>query len=155
MYKITKLLSGKYQGSTDVLIADKQGKLLTTEAEQEVRWAEHFSEVLNRPLPTIEADVQDPENDLDVDTTPPDKEEIMAAIRSLKNGKAPGQDSLNAELFTADPELVAEILQALFEAIWEEKQVPEGWTEGVFVKIPKKGARSNCNNWRGITSYLS
>ena len=48
MYKITKLVSGKYRGATDTLIVDKQERLLTTEAEQEARWAEHFSEVLNR-----------------------------------------------------------------------------------------------------------
>ena len=151
MYKITKLVSGKYRGSTDTPIADKQGRILTTEAEQEARWAEHFSEVLNRPPPTAPADVQDPAKNLDVNTTPPEKQEIVAAIRSLKNGKAPGQDSLNAELFQADPELAAQVLQPLFTAIWDEKQLPEDWTEGVIVKIPKKGALGNCNNWRGIT----
>ena len=31
------------------------------------------------------------------------------------------------------------------------KQLPEDWTEGVIVKIPKKGALSYCNNWRGIS----
>ena len=142
VYKITKLVSGKYRGSTDAP---------TTDAEQEARWAEHFSEVVNRLPPTVTADVQDPAKDLDVNTAPPEKEEIVAAIRSLKNGKAPGQDSLNAELFKADPELAAQVLQPLFTAIWDEKQLPEDWTEGVIVKIPKKGALSNCNNWRGIT----
>ena len=151
VYKITKLVSGKYRGSTDAPIADKQGRLLTTDAEQEARWAEHFSEVLNRLPPTVTANVQDPAKDLDVNTAPPEKEEIVAAIRSLKNGKVPGQDSLNAELFKADPELAAQVLQPLFTAIWDEKQLPEDWTEGVIVKIPKKGALSNCNNWRGIT----
>ena len=57
VYKITKLVSGKYRGATDTPIADKQGRLLTTEAEKEARWTEHFSEVLNRPPPTIEAEV--------------------------------------------------------------------------------------------------
>ena len=142
VYKITKLVSGKYRGSTDAPMADKQGRLLTTDAEQEARWAEHFSEVLNRLPPTVTADVQDPAKDLDVNTAPPEKEGIVAAIRSLKNGKAPGQDSLNAELFKAEP---------LFTAIWDEKQLPEDWTKGVIVKIPKKEALSNCNNWRGIT----
>ena len=151
VYKITKIVSGKYRGNTETPIVDKQGRLLTTEAEQDARWAEHFNEVLNRPPPTEEADVQDPNADLSVNTTPPEKEEITAAIRSLKNGKAPGQDNLNAELFKADPELAAKVLQPLFAAIWEEKQLPEDWTEGVIVKIPKKGALSNCNNWRGIT----
>ena len=151
VYKITKLVSGKYRRSTDTPIADKQGRILTTEAEQEARWAEHFSEVLNRPPPTAPAEVQDPAKDLDVNTTSPEKQEIVAAIRSLKNGKGPGQDSLNAELFKADPELAAQVLQPLFTAIWDEKQLPEDWMEGVIVKIPKKGALSNRNNWRGMT----
>ena len=151
MYNITKLVSGRYRRATDTPIVDRQGRLLTTEAEKEARWVEHFSEVLNRPPPTTEAEVQYPDTDLDVSTAPPAKEEIIAAIRSLKNGKSPGQDNLNAELFKAEPELAAQVLQPLFTTIWEEKQLPDGWTEGVIVKIPKKGALSNCNNWRGIT----
>ena len=38
-------------GDTDTPIVDKQGKLLTKEAEQEARWAQYFSEFLNRPQP--------------------------------------------------------------------------------------------------------
>ena len=53
-YKITKLVSGKYRGSTDTRIVDNQGRPLTKEAEQEARWGENFSQVLNRPPPTIE-----------------------------------------------------------------------------------------------------
>ena len=131
-----KLDSGKYRVTT----------VLTMEAETEARWAEHFSEVLNRPPPPTDADMQDPEADLDLNTAPPENEEIMAAIRSLKNRKAPGQDSLSAELFKTDPEFAAQVLQPLFAAIWEEKPLPEDWTEGIIVKVLKKGALSNCNN---------
>ena len=102
--KIAKLVSGKYRGATDTPIVDKQGRLLTTVAEQEARWAEHFSEILNRPPPTIDAEIQDPDIDLDVNTASPEKEEIVATIISLKNGKTPGQDNLNVELFKTDPE---------------------------------------------------
>ena len=151
VYKITKIVAGKYRGTSNAPITDKQGRLLTTEAEQEARWTEHFREVLNRPPPTAEADIQDAEVDLDIDTAPPEKAEIERAIRSLKSGKAPGQDNLNAELFKVDPTMAAGILQPLFTSIWEEKELPKDWTEGIIVKIPKKGARSNCNNWRGIT----
>ena len=151
VYKITKIISGKYRGTTNSPIEDKQGRLLTTEAEQEARWAEHFNEVLNRPPPTVEADIQEAEVDLDVSSIPPTKEEVIAAIKSLKNGKAPGSDNLNAELFKADPELAAKILLPLFTAIWERKAVPGDWSEGVIIKLPKKGSRKNCNNWRGIT----
>ena len=79
----------------------------------------------------------------------------MAAIRSLKNGKARGQDSLNPQLFKAEPEFAAHVLQPLFAAIWKVKQLPDDGTEGVIVKIPKKGsskgALHNCNDWRVVT----
>ena len=128
---------------------DKQGRLITTEAEQDARGTEHFSEVLNRPPPPpppppTEADIQEAETDLDFNTNPPGKEEIIAAIKSLKNGKFPGQDK-------ADPQLAADLLQPLFADIWEGMKLPEDWTERVIVKIPKKGALNNCNNWQGIT----
>ncbi|RXN12130.1 endonuclease-reverse transcriptase [Labeo rohita] len=152
LFRITKALSGKHHGSASAPpIKDKQGRLLTTENEQEARWAEHFQEVLNRPPPEEEADIQDASADLDINTDPPGKEEIVTAIRSLKNRKAPGYDNLNAELFKADPDLAATILQPLFRTIWERKQVPHDWNKGIIVKIPKKGALSDCNNWRGIT----
>ena len=38
-----------------------------------------FSDVLNRPPPTIEAETRHPDTDLDVSTVPPEKEEIIAA----------------------------------------------------------------------------
>ena len=136
VYKITKIISGKYRGTTNSPIEDKQGRLLTTEAEQEARWAEHFNEVLNRPPPTVEADIQEAEVDLDVSSIPPTKEEVIAAIKSLKNAKAPGSDNLNAELFKADPELTAKIILPLFTAIWERRAVPGDWSEGVIVKLP-------------------
>ena len=137
VYKIT---SGKYRGVTDTPIVNKQGRLLSTEAEQEARWAEHFSEVLNRPPPTVEEE-QNPDTDLDVSTTPPEKEEIMAAIRSLKNGKAPGKDSFDAELTKADPDFAAQVPSATLCSNMEQKKLPDDRTEGAIKKIPKKGAQ--------------
>ena len=87
VYKVTKLDSGKYRGANDIPIVDKQGRLLTTEAEQETRWAEHFSDVLNRPPPTVDAELQDPDTDLDVNTASPEKEEINTAIKSSRTEK--------------------------------------------------------------------
>ena len=82
------------------------------------------------------------------------QEKIRAAITSLENEKSPGQDNLGAELFKADPQLAADLLQPLLRDIWEEKNLPKDRTEGVIVKIPKKGALNNCNKSRGI-SFLS
>ena len=29
--------------------------------------------------------------------------------------------------------------------------IPDDWTKGIIIKLAKKGALSDCNNWRGIT----
>ena len=38
VYKITKLICGKYSGNRNVPIRDKRGQLLTSEKDQEARW---------------------------------------------------------------------------------------------------------------------
>ncbi|KAL1250998.1 hypothetical protein QQF64_018794 [Cirrhinus molitorella] len=149
LYRITKQVCGKFHSTVNLPIKDKEGKLLTSQAEQDVRWAEHFREVLNREPPEEGADIQESEIDLDVNVEPPTKEEIITAIKKLKNNKAPGQDNLNAELFKT--KTAARILEPLFRTIWTETCIPEDWTKGVIIKIPKKGTLRDCNNWRGIT----
>ena len=95
--------------------------MLTTQKEQDVRWAKHFQEVLNRPPPEEQATITEAENDLEIFITPPGKNEIISAIKHLRNGKAPGKDYLNAELFKADPSTAAEILQPQFNLILARK----------------------------------
>ena len=107
--------------------------------------------MLNRPPPDRTHDIPEAENDLEVDTSPPTVDEIITAIKSLKNGKAPGLDNLNAELFKADPVVTASILYPLFKCVWNNNNIPDDWSKGSIIKIPKKGALNNCNNWRGIT----
>ena len=68
---------------------------------------EHFSEILNRPGPENTPDIA-PSSDLDINTDPPTREEIIKAVKTLKNNKAPGQDALQAELFKMNPEFVAD-----------------------------------------------
>ena len=52
----------------------------TTTAEQEVRWAKHFDDVLKRQPETAEADMQVSDTGLDVDVAQPESEEIIAVI---------------------------------------------------------------------------
>ena len=103
---------------------------------------EHFKKVLNRPAREEEPDIPEAEEDLSVDTRPPKKEEIIAAINSLRNHKAAGKDRLNAELFKADAVTAESILQPLFNTTWDRRRIPDDWNQGIIIKIPKKGALS-------------
>ena len=86
---------------------------------------EHFSEVLNRPPPPTEADIQEAETDLDVNTHPPEKKRSLQPSSPSRTEKSPGQDNLSAEVFKADPQLTANLLQLLFTDIREGKKLPE------------------------------
>ena len=107
---------------------------------RKTRWMEHFSEVLNRPPPPpTEADIQEAETDLDVNTHPPEKKRSLQPSSPSRAEKSPGQDNLSAEVFKADPQLTANLLQLLFTDIREGKKLPEDWTESLWIfwrKVP-------------------
>ena len=58
-----------------------KGSLLPTEAEQDARYAEQFCEVFNRPTPTIKAEIEEAETDLDIIAEPPVREGIVIAVK--------------------------------------------------------------------------
>ena len=55
--------------------------------------------MLNRPEPN-EPSVPDPLDDLNINTDPPTQAEGETATKGVKNGKASGIDSLDAEFIT-------------------------------------------------------
>ena len=136
IYQVTKQLSG-IKAQVSITIKDKNNNTLTTEGEQYLRWKEHFQEVLNWKDPGELAIIPEAPTDLGIDTDRPAKLEIQKAIKSLKNKKAPGIDQLNAELFKIDPVLVADTLHLVFHKIWKKAIMPNSWSEGNIIRIPK------------------
>lgn len=131
---------------------DKAGKIITTEREEAARWREHFQTVLNRPEPATPCEEgNEAAAELPISTDPPTKEEIVAAIRTMKIGKAPCIDTIHAEMLKADPETAATVLLDLFAIIWRGENIPDDWSKGLIAKLPKKGDLGDCDNWRGVT----
>nr|KAG5711141.1 hypothetical protein BaRGS_004785 [Batillaria attramentaria] len=149
LYQVTKKLAGKFQ-QTDKPVKDKNGHPLTTTEEQLKRWAEHFRELLNRPIPETPPDIPPAETELPINCDKPSKAEIRKAIMTLRNGKAAGPDEIPAEAIKADTETVVNMLHSLFSKIWEKEEVPAQWKEGIVIKLPKKGDLRDCSNYRGI-----
>ena len=72
------------------------------------------------------------------------------AIATPRNNKAPGTNSLCAEVFKTDPETAAEIL---FVEMWEKEELPEDWTHGRITTLPEKGNLADCSNWNYSTLH--
>nr|KAG5700908.1 hypothetical protein BaRGS_012315 [Batillaria attramentaria] len=147
--QVTKRLAGKFQ-QTDKPVKDKNGQPLTTTEEQLKRWAEHFRELLNRPIPETPPDIPPAETELPINCDNPSKAEIRKAIMTLRNGEAAGPDEIPAEAIKADTETAVNMLHSLFSKIWEKEEVPAQWKEGIVIKLPKKGDLRDCSNYRGI-----
>ena len=103
LYDITRQLSGKGPKKT-AAITNKDDMLLKSKEETQVRWKEHFEEVLNGEAPPNPPTDEEIEEELNIDTEPPTEEEIRKTVQALKNGKAPGNEQITAELLKADTE---------------------------------------------------
>lgn len=105
---------------------------------------EHFEELLSSPTPPNPPDVTPTDEDLN----------ILSSLKTqskLKNGKSTEPDNIPAGTPKADLDSLVSILYPLFQKMWEEETIQEGWKEGYLIKLPKKGNLSICNNYRGIT----
>ena len=78
-------------------------------------------------------------------------EEVKAAIKEMKSGKAAGMDGVTTEMLKAEETETPRLLTEIFRNIWESEETPKTWKTGLIVKLPQKGDLSDCNNWRGIT----
>jgi len=68
-----------------------------------------------------------------------------------KNRKICGLDNLPMELWKfGGNELKMHILE-LFNKIIDKNQMPQEWERGMVINIHKKGTKSKCENYRGIT----
>ena len=150
LYDTTRKLAGKFKKS-ERPIRDKNGTVLIGLDKQLSRWAEHFGELLNRPRPHNQPDIQPAEEDLLINCDKPTRGEIKHAIGHIQNGKAAGPDGIPPEALKGDVTTSVEMLYSLFEEIWEKEEIPAEWKEGYLIKIPKKGDLSRCDNFRGIT----
>src|SRR5215469_14425216 len=80
------------------------------------------------------------------------REEIIRAVKSLKNGKAAGGDGILSEMLKAGLEIVYKWLGKLFNGCWVKREVPQDWQEARISPIYKgKGEKTVCGNYRGIS----
>ena len=117
------------------------------------RWSEHFQKLLNVPG-DIDHEVLDnipqriTKTSLDQILT---MDEMARAIVGLKDGKAPGGDGIRTEVWKHGGDNLFSRLHQLITNAWEMGSVPQAWKDASIVTIYKKGDRTDCGNYRGIS----
>jgi hypothetical protein len=86
----------------------------------------------------------------------PSASEVEVPVGKLKRYKFPDVDQIPAELTQAGGETLHSEIHKLIKFIWK-KELPHQWKESIVVPIHKKGDKTNCSNYQGIsllsTSY--
>jgi hypothetical protein len=145
--------SGQVQKAQELLKLD--GSFTTSKEERMGRWFEHFQSLLNQEgavgnnideyLP-LQKDYQ---TYLD---EPFSEEELDTAISQLGKGKATGIDGIPIEVerYCMGDQL-KRILLAVFNHTLVTGTVPAAFRDVTISVLYKKGVKSDCNNYRGIS----
>ncbi|XP_030834415.1 uncharacterized protein LOC115921255 [Strongylocentrotus purpuratus] len=148
-YQLVKELTCSKQGRTTI-IQDKAGKCLTGKQDIQKRWTEYCSELYTHTIigdPKV-LDVHPPTNN---DSYPILREEVEAAVKSLKKGKSAGVDNISSQLVQAGGEAMIDMLLIICNKIWQTREWPSPWTQSPIITLPKRGNLQLCQNYRTIS----
>jgi hypothetical protein len=81
----------------------------------------------------------------------PSDSEVEMAIEKLKRHKSPGIDQIPAELISAGGKTSRSEIHKLINSICNKEELPEHWRESTLIPIYKKGDKTDCSNYRGIS----
>nr|VZI27114.1 unnamed protein product [Spirometra erinaceieuropaei] len=155
LYRLIRQVSGKPSTLSDS-VCDVNGGFIADNSAKVERWREHFEHHLNfdtqptSPLFSSSAEFL-PSPTYAVPCDPPSEEEVADAIRKLRNNKAPGEDGIPAEIFKSCVDTLAPWLHEVIKRAWRGEVVPDDWGLGILVPILKKGDKTRCENYRGIS----
>jgi hypothetical protein len=77
--------------------------------------------------------------------------EVEMAIVKLKRYKSPGVDQIPAELIKAGGSKICSEIHKLIISIWNKEELPDQWKKSIIVPVYKKGDKTDCSNYRGIS----
>jgi hypothetical protein len=76
---------------------------------------------------------------------------VEIAIGKLKSYKSQGTDNIPIELIKAGSETLYSEIHRLICCIWNKEELPQQWKESIILPIYKKGNKTDCNNYLGIS----
>ena len=83
--------------------------------------------------------------------SPIEVQELDKALKNTKLGKSPGPDGIIPEVLVRDGNRLRDFLLILFNIFWTTEDIPSDLIKPNITILFKKGDRSMCGNYRGIS----
>jgi len=77
--------------------------------------------------------------------------EVDLATEKLKSHKSPRIDQIPAELIKARGRTIRCEIHKLIISVWNKEELPQEWKGSIIVPVCKKGDKTDCSNYRGIS----
>ena len=124
-----------------------------TNTPSDEAFKEHFEKLLNPPQSTLPNDEQadTPPVYLPVTDDPIRPEELMRATQRVKVNKSGGPSGVPPGLLKIMPARWLAYLAMVFSMILSSSSYPRLWSISKLVVLFKKGPKSICDNYRGIS----
>ena len=151
-YKLVQDLTDTKQERTTT-IQDKGGTCLPENEDILKRWTEYCSELYNYRA-TGDPEVLSVPPASNNSNHPILREEVEAAMKSLKRRKLVGVDNIPAELLQQGEEDMANALLIICSKIWLTGEWPTPWTQSLVIALPKNGNLQLCQKYLTI-SFIS
>jgi hypothetical protein len=106
---------------------------------------------VNGPLDVMQMDIHTAEPLV----PEPSLVELEIAIGKLESYKSPATDYIPAEFIKAGGETSCSVIHKLTRFIWNKEELPQQWKESIIIPIHKKGDKTGCSNYGGISLLLT
>ncbi|KAL4084697.1 hypothetical protein QTP88_027621 [Uroleucon formosanum] len=129
-------------------IIKDEGLLITDKTKAANEFKNMFETMLNQPT---QVDVEENLSTVEQRLDEPTIEEVERAVDMLKNGKAPEEDAIVAELLIGGKKELMTQLKRLVNNISKQEEIPTTWHMSVLCPVHKKGDAIVCQNYKGIS----
>ena len=142
--RLTKVLSGK-TSKTTMPSKDLAGEPILSSEQLLSSWNSFLAEKFAAPP-------ADSDRQREHTVSPADElteSELQDCLNALKNGKAPGFDSIPIEAYKFSNSAKCELFRVV-KLIWDTEIVPPDFVKGIFIMIHKKNDKNIFSNYRAI-----
>lgn len=153
VHKKVKEFTGKKRRAVAGCLKNKDGKIILENDGKLSRWKEYVEELFDDERPELVEDDVTGQIDATTEDTEIKAEEVIYAIKAMKNGKAVGPDNLHCEFLKPlwQDQQAVEVLASFFSSVLSSGNLPSDWLRSVFVALPKKNNATECAEYRTIS----
>uniref|UniRef100_A0A8D8VTC7 Craniofacial development protein 2 n=1 Tax=Cacopsylla melanoneura TaxID=428564 RepID=A0A8D8VTC7_9HEMI len=145
VHRKVKEVAGLVKKGTGGKLTDRDGRIIINLEEKKAEWKEYIETLFHDTRPEEPLELSDGSGPTIL------ADEVRAAIKQLKQGKAAGPDQILSEFFKLFDDISIKWITQIFNRIYDTGKLPKDWLKSEFITLPKKPCAKQCKDYRTIS----